>query len=84
MSEASPSSGAFLCTMTTETRTYVGKSGTITLEGWDGFQQGASYELHVKHHTTGTVVILLDQYVQKSARVWRLVLSKEEYDLLFI
>jgi len=41
--------------MTTETRTFVGETGTQVYDGWAGFRIGQAYELHVEHRADSTV-----------------------------
>ncbi|MGI4864611.1 MAG: hypothetical protein ACRYFZ_11875 [Janthinobacterium lividum] len=67
--------------MPTETRTFIGESGTQAFDGWAGFRIGQEYELHVER-SDGDVFLML-AYHEHATPGAGLVMSEEQFEKWF-
>lgn len=65
--------------MPTETRTYIGETGTQAFDGWAGFRVGQTYQLRVEHRDGGRVAIALDHGSPGAVKE----MSSEEFEKWF-
>lgn len=63
---------------TTETRIYVGDTGTAMVDGWAGFRLGQLYQLHVERREQGVVIITPNGQAIHSPGP--LILSEAQFD----
>jgi hypothetical protein len=76
-------SGAFLCTMTTEIRTFVGEVTIGGSDGWVGFYVNKTYQLQVHYRKDGNVGIKMNQPEQANLGLVLLVVTQEQYEKWF-
>ena len=68
--------------MPTETRTFIGETGTQAFDGWAGFRVGQTYQLQVEHRGD-TVAIILNHHAHVSPGAGPLVVTSEQFEKWF-
>jgi hypothetical protein len=68
--------------MTTETRTFIGKSGTPAFNGCSGFRIGQQYQLRIERQDDSTVAIGLD-HAHYAPGVKPMVVSSDQFEKWF-
>ena len=67
--------------LTTETRTFVGETGTRAFDGMAGFRLGQAYELRIERRVNGEVAIRIEHAHAAPGR--ELVVNEAEFEKWF-
>jgi hypothetical protein len=68
--------------MTTETRTFIGESGTPAFDGYAGFRIGQTYQLRVERQDDGTIAVALE-HAHCAPGVEPMVVSSDQFEKWF-
>jgi hypothetical protein len=68
--------------MTTETRTFIGESGTAAYDGYAGFRVGQAYQLRIEQRDDGTVAVALE-HAHCAPGVGPMVVKSEQFEKWF-